>query len=185
MDKNLNIEFSETNRGKEQDVLNTDQKINYEDLHNHLEKECNASISLTKHRIKEEIRKCSTPFYIRPRGIFNEFLKKWAFCYKTERNENFMIFKNSNIIIFQSPFQEKLYMQYNIDIFSDGTFKIATKWGYQVFITRTYVMKLNSFYTTSFSILKNKEQRTYENNNIIIPPKNFHCDFEKGISNAA
>jgi len=108
-----------------------------------------------------------------------------------------MIFKNSNIIIFQSPFQEKLYMQYNIDIFSDGTFKIATKWGYQVFITRTYVMKLNSFYTTSFSILKNKEQRTYEvlfeeikknaekNNNIIIPPKNFHCDFEKGISNAA
>ena len=107
-----------------------------------------------------------------------------------------MIFKNSNIIIFQSPFQEKLYMQYNIDIFSDGTFKIATKWGYQVFITRTYVMKLNSFYTTSFSILKNKEQRTYEvlfeeikknaekNNNIIIPPKNFHCDFEKGISNA-
>ena len=50
------------------------------------------------------------------------------------------------------------------------------------------------FYTTSFSILKNKEQRTYDvlfeeikkntenNNNIIITPKNFHCDFEKGIS---
>jgi len=31
-----------------------------------------------------------------------------------------------------------------------------------VFITRTYVKELNSFYTTSFSILKNKEQRTYE-----------------------
>ncbi|KAG4106047.1 hypothetical protein H8356DRAFT_1418214 [Neocallimastix lanati (nom. inval.)] len=74
-------------------------------------------------------------------------------------------------------------MQYNIDIFADGTFKIAPKCGYQVFITRTYVKELNSFYTTSFSTLKNKEQRTYEvlfyeikknaemNNNIIITPK--------------
>jgi len=65
-----------------------------------------------------------------------------------------------------------------------------------VFITRTYVKELNSFYTTSFSILKNKKQRTYEvlfeeikknakkNNNIIITIKNFHCDFEKSISNA-
>jgi len=29
-------------------------------------------------------------------------------------------------------------------------------------ITKTYVKELNNFYTTSFSILKNKEQRTYE-----------------------
>jgi len=65
--------------------------------------------------------------------------------YKTERNENFMIFKNSNIIIFQSPFQTKLFIQYNIDIFADGTFKIAPKCGYQVFITKTYVKELNSF----------------------------------------
>jgi len=41
-------------------------------------------------------------------------------------------------------------------------FYIATKFDYQVFITRTYVEKLNSFYTTSFSILKNKEQINYE-----------------------
>jgi len=106
-----------------------------------------------------------------------------------------MIFKNSNIIIFQSPFQAKLFMQYNKDIFADGTFKIAPKCGYQVFITRTYIKELNRFYTTSFSIL-NKEQRTYEvlfeeikknaeKNNIIITPKFFHYDFEKGISNAA
>ncbi|KAG4107114.1 hypothetical protein H8356DRAFT_1359643 [Neocallimastix lanati (nom. inval.)] len=67
--------------------------------------------------------------------------------------KNFMIFKNSNIIIFQSPFQI---------FFVDDTFKISPKCGYQVFITRTYVKELNSFYTTSFSILKNKEQRTYE-----------------------
>jgi len=47
-----------------------------------------------------------------------------------------MIFKNSNIIIFQSPFQAKLFIQYNIDIFAYGTFKIAPKCGYPVFITR-------------------------------------------------
>jgi len=75
-----------------------------------------------------------------------------------------------------------------------------------VLITRTYIKYLNSFYTTSFSILKNKEQATYEmlfeelekkkkkkkkkkkqankyRNNTKISSKNFHCDFEKGISN--
>ncbi|KAL6594214.1 hypothetical protein U3516DRAFT_851249 [Neocallimastix sp. 'constans'] len=51
-----------------------------------------------------------------------------------------MIFKNSNIIIFQSPFQAN----------------------YQSFIIRTYVKELSSIYPISFSILKNKEQRIYE-----------------------
>ncbi|KAL6628786.1 hypothetical protein U3516DRAFT_793425 [Neocallimastix sp. 'constans'] len=103
--------------------------------------------------------------------------------YKTKRSENFMIFKNFNSIIFQSPFQAKLFREYNDDIFVD------------VFITRTYAKELDSFYTTSFEILKNKEQETYKmlfeklkknantcNNNIIIEPKNLHCDFET-ISN--
>ncbi|KAL6604298.1 hypothetical protein U3516DRAFT_801476 [Neocallimastix sp. 'constans'] len=38
--------------------------------------------------------------------------------YKTKRGENFMIFKNSNLIIFQSPFQAKLFREYNDDIIS-------------------------------------------------------------------
>ena len=72
------------------------------------------------------------------------------------------------------------------------------KFSYQLFITRTYIEKINSFYTTSISILKNKKQSTYEtlfkeikkknankfNNSIVISPINFHCNFEKGISNA-
>ena len=36
--------------------------------------------------------------------------------FKTERDEDFMIFKDSNLIIFQSPFQAKLFTQYNEDI---------------------------------------------------------------------
>jgi len=78
------------------------------------------------------------------------------------RGENFMIFKNSNLIIFQSPFQVKLFREYNDDIFVDGTFFIALKFSYQIFITRTYAKELGSFYTTSFATLKNKEQETYK-----------------------
>jgi len=97
-----------------------------------------------------------------------------------------MIFKNSNLIIFQSPFQAKLFREYNDDIFVDDTFYIAAKFSYQIFITRTYIKELNSFYTTSLSILKNKEQKTYKilfeklnknsnvcNNNIKNKPKKF------------
>jgi len=70
--------------------------------------------------------------------------------------------KNINLIIFQSPFQVKLFREYNDDIFVDGTFFIASKFSYQIFITRTYAKELDSFYTTSFAILKNKEQETYK-----------------------
>ncbi|ORY20138.1 hypothetical protein LY90DRAFT_517044 [Neocallimastix californiae] len=73
-------------------------------------------------------------------------------------------------------------MEYNDDIFVDGTFFIAPKFSYQIFITRTYAKELDSFYTNSFAILKNKEQEIYKilfkklkkknantcNNNIII-----------------
>ncbi|KAL6591675.1 hypothetical protein U3516DRAFT_805561 [Neocallimastix sp. 'constans'] len=52
--------------------------------------------------------------------------------------------------------------EYNDDIFVDGTFFIAPKFSYQIFITRTYAKELDSFYTTSFAILKNKEQETYK-----------------------
>ncbi|ORX65339.1 hypothetical protein BCR32DRAFT_286558 [Anaeromyces robustus] len=75
-----------------------------------------------------------------------------------------------------------------VGVILDGTFYIAPTFGYQVFITRVYAPEINSFYTTSLSILNNKEQSTYEfkyNNNIIITPKILHCDFEKGIFNAA
>ncbi|KAG4091882.1 hypothetical protein H8356DRAFT_1278659 [Neocallimastix lanati (nom. inval.)] len=84
------------------------------------------------------------------------------------------------------------------NMLADGTFYIASIFGYQVFITRIYAPEINSFYTTSLSILNNKEQATYEllfeelkknaskyNNNIIVTPKILNCDFEKGIPNAA
>ncbi|KAL6589536.1 hypothetical protein U3516DRAFT_772004 [Neocallimastix sp. 'constans'] len=70
--------------------------------------------------------------------------------YINERDENFMIFKNSNIIIFQSSFP----------IPNRIVYLIQPK--YVLFIARVYAPEINSFYTTSLSILNNKEQETYE-----------------------
>jgi len=50
--------------------------------------------------------------------------------YKTVRNKKFMIFKSPNLIIFQSSFQEKLFVKYNEDIFVDDTFYITPKFRY-------------------------------------------------------
>jgi len=234
MEENINLEISETNRGRKQIIINRNYKFNfsknkkdntkvyrcteykkinkcksfiilndkneivkYENLHNHLEKEYDASLSLTKYKIKKEIRKSKTPLDLKPKRIYNEVSHEMGFeCpeyksvrsqiirninkqllpniktfeeipdesiyYKTERGENFMIFKNHNIAIFRSPFQAKLFSNYYEDIFVDGTFNAAPKFSKQLFITRTYVSKLNMFYTTSISILKNKQQDTYE-----------------------
>ena len=82
--------------------------------------------------------------------------------YKTEKNEEFMIFKDTDIIIFQSPFQASIFIKFHDDVFGDGTFYVAPKLSYQVFIIRNYVNDINSYYSTLFAILKNKTQNTYE-----------------------
>jgi len=46
---------------------------------------------------------------------------------------------------------------YREDIFVDSILYIAFKINYLVFITKIYVEELNSFYTTFFSLLKNKK----------------------------
>ncbi|ORY46692.1 hypothetical protein LY90DRAFT_509246 [Neocallimastix californiae] len=230
----IKIDISETNRGKEQIIINKKYKYNYSytkknkskvyrcteyktlnkcksyiifndekeilkyyGVHNHFEQEFNAALSLTKYRIKKEIKKSSIPFNIKPKRVFNQISQDIGFIcpefksiksqiirdinkqlppnissfeeipekhylYITKQNENFMIFKNQNVIIFQSPFQAFLFKKYCDDLFVDGTFYVAPDFSYQVFITRNFVPELNEFYTTSFSILRNKEQETYK-----------------------
>ncbi|KAL6595778.1 hypothetical protein U3516DRAFT_804169 [Neocallimastix sp. 'constans'] len=68
---------------------------------------------------------------------------------------------SSNVITF-AKIPIKLFREYNDDIFVDGTFFIAPKFSYQIFLTRTYAKELVSFYTTSFAILQNKKQETYK-----------------------
>ncbi|KAG4088992.1 hypothetical protein H8356DRAFT_1432362 [Neocallimastix lanati (nom. inval.)] len=211
------IEYKTLNKCKSLIILNDKKEVlKYESLHNHLEKEIDVSISVAKHKIKEKFKKISIPMDIKPKHIFNAIpnnninkqfppnIKSFddipieSEYYKMKRNENFMIFKNTDLIIFQSPFQAYLFSNYHKNIFADGTFYAAPKFSYQLFITRTYVGEFNMFYTTSIFILKNKKQSTYETlikeikknankfrNNTLITTINFHCDFEQGISNAA
>ncbi|ORY77428.1 hypothetical protein LY90DRAFT_501310 [Neocallimastix californiae] len=190
-------EYKKNNKCKSFIILNNEKEIlKYESLHNHPGNEYTVSLSVMKHKIKDEIKKHSNPFDIKRKRLYNEISKEMGFIYpcpeyisvktlilrsinkklpsnvttfneipneseyyKTERNEDFMIFKNSDLVIFQSPFQAKLFKKYNNDIFVDGTFYIAPKFSQQVFITRTYVKELNSFYTTSYAILRNKNKK--------------------------
>ncbi|ORY76114.1 hypothetical protein LY90DRAFT_630768 [Neocallimastix californiae] len=221
-------EYKTLNKCKSLIILNDKKEVlKYESLHNHLEKEIDVSISVAKHKIKEEIKKNSIPMDIKPKHIFNAVSQEMGLIcpeystirsqiirninkqfppnikgfddipieseyYKMKRNENFMIFKNTDLIIFQSPFQVYLFSNYHKNIFADGTFYAAPKFSYQLFITRTYVGEFNMLYTTSISILKNKKQSTYETlfkeikknankfrSNTLITTINFHCDFEQ------
>ncbi|OUM59571.1 hypothetical protein PIROE2DRAFT_14841 [Piromyces sp. E2] len=99
--------------------------LKYECSHNHPGKEIDVSKSLVKHKIKDKIRNSSNPSdiklkrYICPEyktitSQITRYRNKQLFpdiktfdevpneseYYKTIRNENFMIFKYSNIIIF-------------------------------------------------------------------------------------
>ncbi|KAG4091499.1 hypothetical protein H8356DRAFT_1430349 [Neocallimastix lanati (nom. inval.)] len=155
-------------------ILNDNNKvIKYENKHTHPGKEYDASVSIVKHKMKNEIRKTSIPFDINPKHIYNEiseeiglicpeynsiksqisrYIKKQlppdiskfneipdkSEYYINERDENFMIYINSNIIIFQSSFP-----------------------------------------------IPNRINANKYNNHIIVTPKVLRCDFEKSISNAS
>ncbi|KAL6631830.1 hypothetical protein U3516DRAFT_736749 [Neocallimastix sp. 'constans'] len=86
--------------------------------------------------------------------------------YKTENGDNFRIFKNPYLIIFQSPIpSKKLFTQYSEDLFADGTFYIAPKFSYQVFITRTYVeKKFLEYFKVNYLNKYNENNWNYYNN---------------------
>ncbi|KAL6613645.1 hypothetical protein U3516DRAFT_749985 [Neocallimastix sp. 'constans'] len=98
-----------------------------------------------KYKIKYGIEKSSIPFGIKIKPPYNKISKEMGFIcpeynsiksqisrnlnknyhpieseyYIINRGKNFMIFKNFNLIIFQSPFQAKLFKEYNDNIFVD------------------------------------------------------------------
>jgi len=64
--------YKTSNKCKFLIILNDKKEVlKYESLHNSLEKEIDVSISVAKHKIKEEIRKNSIPMDIKPKHIFN------------------------------------------------------------------------------------------------------------------
>ncbi|KAL6632372.1 hypothetical protein U3516DRAFT_792251 [Neocallimastix sp. 'constans'] len=229
MEEDLIIDISESNKGKEQFIINKKYKFNfsykrkdnsevykcteykkinkcksfiilndkkeilkYNSSHNHPENEYDVSLSIMKHKIKDGIEKSSIPFGIKIKPLYNKISKEMGLICPEYNSIKSQISRNlnkklpSNVTKF-AEIPTKLFREYNDDIFVDGTFFIAPKFSYQVFITRTYAKELDSFYTTSFAILKNKEQETYKmlfeklkknantcNNNIRIESKNLH-----------
>ncbi|KAG4092160.1 hypothetical protein H8356DRAFT_1353557 [Neocallimastix lanati (nom. inval.)] len=156
--------------------------LKYDSLHNHPEKEYDVSLSIMKHKIKDGIEKSSIPFDLYIQNII-QLNPKYQEIKIKKLSSNVTTFAEiPNESKYYKTKRVKLFREYNDDIFVDGTFFIAPKFSYQIFITRTYAKGLNSFYTTSFAILKNKEQETYKilfeklkkknantcNNNIII-----------------
>jgi len=65
-------------------------------------------LNIIKSQISRYIKKQLPPDIV----TFDEIPDESQY-YIIEINENFMIFKNSNIIIFQSPFQTELFIKYN------------------------------------------------------------------------
>ncbi|ORY44976.1 hypothetical protein LY90DRAFT_509533 [Neocallimastix californiae] len=70
-------EYKTLNKCKSLIILNDKKEVlKYESLHNHLEKEIDVSISVAKHKIKEEIKKNSISMDIKPKHIFNAVSKE-------------------------------------------------------------------------------------------------------------
>ncbi|KAL6618628.1 hypothetical protein U3516DRAFT_746938 [Neocallimastix sp. 'constans'] len=156
---------------------NENQTLEYDDSHNYLENKFEATKSIVKNKIK--ISNSSISFNINikrkydkifqgmarrrrkhlPRNIttFDENIIKFL------KDEN-MIFKNNDLIVFQSPFHAELFSK-NKHIFADGTFYFAPIFSYQ---------------QTTYEILfEDIKKNSSKYNNIEITPKIFHYDLKK------
>jgi len=118
-----------------------------------------------KHKIKDGIEKSSIPFGIKIKPLYNKISKEMGLICPEYNSIKSKISRKinkklpSNVTTLAEIPNES---EYDDDIFVNGTFFIAPNSSYQIFITRTYAKELDSFYTTSFAVLKNKEQETYK-----------------------
>ncbi|ORY46691.1 hypothetical protein LY90DRAFT_509245 [Neocallimastix californiae] len=120
MEKNLIIDikkiiqkFMYRNKCKSFIILNDKKEIlKYDSSHNHPEKEYDVSLSIMKHKIKDGIEKSSIPYGIKP--LYNKISKEMRFICSEYNSIKSQISRNIN----------KNYhpMEYNDDIFVDGTF---------------------------------------------------------------
>ncbi|KAG4104419.1 hypothetical protein H8356DRAFT_1329557 [Neocallimastix lanati (nom. inval.)] len=110
--------------------------LKYDSSHNHPEKEYDISLSIMKYKIKDGIEKSSIPYGIKIKPLYNKISKEMRFICSEYNSIKSQISRNLN----------KNYhpMEYNNDIFVDGTFFIAPKFSYQIFITRTYAKELDN-----------------------------------------
>ncbi|KAG4105838.1 hypothetical protein H8356DRAFT_1418035 [Neocallimastix lanati (nom. inval.)] len=153
-------EYKKINKCKSFIILNDKKEIlKYDSSHNHPEKEYNVSLSIMKHKIKDGIEKNSIPFGIKIKPLYNKISKEMGLICPEYNSIKSQISRNlnkklpSNVTIFaEIPSESEYYKtkEYNNDIFVDGTFFIAPKFSYQIFITRTYAKELDTISNLPF-----------------------------------
>ncbi|KAG4086740.1 hypothetical protein H8356DRAFT_1434224 [Neocallimastix lanati (nom. inval.)] len=89
-----------------------------------------------------ELKKSSIPYGIKIKALYNKISKEMRFICSEYNSIKSQISRNLN-----KNFHP---MEYNDVIFVDGTFFIAPKFSYQIFITRTYAKELD---TNKISVL--------------------------------
>ncbi|KAL6596798.1 hypothetical protein U3516DRAFT_803828 [Neocallimastix sp. 'constans'] len=162
MEENLIIDVSESNKGKEQIIINKKYKFNfsyirkdnskkeilkYDSSHNHPEKEYDVSLSIMKHKIKDGIEKSSIPFGIKIKPLYNKISKEMGLICPEYNSIKSKISRKinkklpSNVTTLAEIPNES---EYDDDIFVNGTFFIAPNSSYQIFITRTYAKELDT-----------------------------------------
>ncbi|KAG4096809.1 hypothetical protein H8356DRAFT_1348328 [Neocallimastix lanati (nom. inval.)] len=72
MEKNLEIEISKTNRGKEQIISNRKYKFNLSSKRKDNSKKYKSAKSIVKNKIKDEISKSSIPFNVNIKRTYDE-----------------------------------------------------------------------------------------------------------------
>ncbi|KAL6617387.1 hypothetical protein U3516DRAFT_797279 [Neocallimastix sp. 'constans'] len=84
-----------------------------------------------------ELKKSSIPYGIKIKPLYNKISKEMRFICSEYNSIKSQISRNLNKNY--HPIRE-----YNDDIFVDGTFFIAPKFSYQIFITRNYAKELDT-----------------------------------------
>ena len=75
--------IKKNNKCKSIIILNSEKEVlKYESLQNHPGNEYSVSLSVMKHKIKDEIKNHSNPFDIKRKGLYNEISKEMGFIYK-------------------------------------------------------------------------------------------------------
>ena len=119
--------------------------------------------------------------------------------YKTIDNNNFLLYKNNRIVVFQSNNMAKIHAKFGDIVFADATYYSCPNLAYQLFITRVFDETYNSYYTTSFTLMNGKTGEDYFlvfkklhehissfldiNENYML--KELHTDFEITVGSAA
>ncbi|KAL6589535.1 hypothetical protein U3516DRAFT_772003 [Neocallimastix sp. 'constans'] len=107
------------------------------------EKEYDVSLSIMNNKIKDGIEKSSIPFDLYVQNII-QLISQISRNLNKNLPSNFSTFTEiPNESKYCKTKRVKLFREYNDDIFVDGTFFIAPKFSYQIFIKRTYAKELD------------------------------------------